>query len=319
MKVAVTCHQLIRDIEALRNRFDEADLELVVAKVPGQHLEGEELVEALEGCIGVIAGDDQFTEAVMTQLSELKVISKWGVGIDGIDRDAAKRLGITVRNTPGMFDDEVADISLAYVIMLHRELVQIDRRVRSGSWYKPAGTSSAGQTLGIIGLGGIGRALAKRATLLAMKVLGTDPSPESQRLALQSGAEVVELDTLLSKADIISINCPLNPSTRKMFNAETLGLCKNGVHIVNTGRGAVVDTDALYQALVSGKVKSAALDVLEEEPLNTNHPIANLDQVVFGSHNASNTLQASMRTHHRAFDNLLEELEKIGNCSDGKA
>lgn len=311
MKVAVTCHQLIRDIDALRDKFVQAGYDLVVANVPGQHLEGAELVSALEGCVGVIAGDDQFTDEVMGALPDLKVISKWGVGVDGIDREAAKRRGIVVRNTPGMFDEEVADISITYVVMLLRELALIDRRVRSGTWYKPAGTSTQGLALGIIGLGGIGRALTRRARAFGLDVIGFDPSAESQRLAEADGAKMVELSELFSSSDVISVNCPLNSSTRNLINSETLAQCKDGVHLVNTGRGAVVDTDALTEALLSGKVASAALDVLEVEPLDLSHPIASLDQVIFGSHNASNTLQASMRTHHRAFDNLVEELTAL--------
>lgn len=308
MKVAATCIQLIRDIDAYRPRLEALGLEVFTPQFPGQHLEGDALVEAMQGCIGVVAGDDRFTRDVLVRLPELKVISKWGVGVDGIDRVAADELGITVRNTPGMFDDEVADVTIAYVIGLARHLFQIDRGIRDGGWPKPPGTSLRGSALGVVGLGGIGRAVVTRGVTLGMRVLGSDPSPESCAAAAALGAEVVPFDDLLAASDFVSINAPLNPSTHHLFDDRAFGLMKRGARVVNTGRGAVVSTDALLRALDAGIVAMAALDVMELEPAPAGSAFLRDDRLVFGSHNASNTLEASARTHERAIANLLTEL-----------
>jgi D-3-phosphoglycerate dehydrogenase len=312
VKVAVTCIQLIRDLELCRGQFEASGLEPVAASVPGQHLEGDDLVASLDGCVGVVAGDDQFTPEVLERSPHLRVISKWGIGVDGINREAADRLGIVVRNTPGMFDEEVGDVTMAYIVDVCRHLTLIDRGIRSGCWPKPPGMSLAGSVLGVVGLGGIGRAVAKRALVSGMKVVGFDPGEESARLARELGVDTVELDVLLSDSDVISVNAPLNPSTLHLIDASAFAAMKHGVRLVNTGRGPVVSTDALVEALRSGKVAAAALDVMEQEPVPTGHPLREFDSVVFGSHNASNTNEASMRTHVRAIQNLIDELEALG-------
>ena len=308
MKVAATCIQLIRDLDEWRPRFEAAGLDVVVPAVVGQHLEGDDLVAALQGCVGVVAGDDRFTREVLDRLPELRVISKWGIGIDGIDLAAAAERGIVVRNTPGMFNDEVADITMAYVTMLARQLVQIDRAVRQGSWHKPPGTSLRGRTLGIVGLGGIGRALAVRADAAGMRLIGADPMEASCAAAAEVGVEIVAFDSLLERSDTIAVTCPLTDDTFHLFDDAAFARVRPGVHIVNTGRGAVVDSDALVRAIRRGAVAAAALDVMEIEPLVVPSDLASLDQVVFGSHNASNTLEASARVHGVAIDNLIREL-----------
>lgn len=311
MRVAVTCIQLIRDLDLCREQFESAGLIAVPATVPGQHLEGDQLVEALSGCVGVVAGDDQFTGDVLDRCPDLRVISKWGIGVDGINREAADRLGIAVRNTPGMFDEEVGDVTMAYLVDLARHLTVIDRGIRAGGWPKPPGTSLAGSVLGIIGLGGIGRAVARRALVSGMKVVGCDPSDVSVRAARGLGVETLSLDEVLEISDFISVNAPLNASTHHLLDAAAFGRMKEGVRIVNTGRGAVISTDALVEALRAGRVTAAALDVMEQEPVPRDHPLRDFDSVVFGSHNASNTAEASMRTHTRAIDNLIEELGRL--------
>lgn len=309
-KIAVTCIQLLRDLAGHRGPLDDLGFAVATPQIPGQHLEGQDLVKAMEGCIGVIAGDDKFTSDVLAQLPELQVISKWGIGIDGIDLDAAAERGITVTNTPGMFDDEVADVTMAYITMLTRQLAFIDRGIRESAWPKPPGTSLRGLTLGIIGLGGIGRAVARRATVAGITLIGVDPSPDSQELAHAEGVESTDITHLLATSDVISVNCPLNEATHHLLDDAAFGAMRDGVFIVNTGRGPVISTDALVRALSSGKIGSAALDVLEEEPPSADHPIRAFDNVVLGSHNASNTLEASARTHGRAIDNLIKELAK---------
>jgi D-3-phosphoglycerate dehydrogenase len=308
VKVAITCIQLIRDLAEYRPGLESAGFELVVPDVVGQHLEGESLIEAMAGCVGVIAGDDKFTADVLARCPDLRVISKWGIGVDGIDRVAATERGIVVTNTPGAFDEEVADVTMAYVVMLLRQLNVIDRGVRDGGWPKPAGRSLAGSTLGVIGLGGIGRAVVRRGAVSAMAVLGTDPLPDSCRAAVAVGARIVELDELLAQSDVISVNCPLTADTYHLLDDARFEAMKPGAYVVNTGRGDVIDTAALARALDSGSLAGAAVDVLEEEPPSAANPLRGRENVIFGSHNASNTFEASARVHGRAIENLVREL-----------
>jgi D-3-phosphoglycerate dehydrogenase len=308
MKVAVTCLQLIRDLEHHRPSLEAAGLTVSVPIIRGQRLIGDELVAALADCVGVIAGDDRFTADVLDRCPQLRVISKWGIGIDGIDLAAAAALGITVTNTPGVFDDEVADVAIGYIVMLARHLHLIDRGVHSGSWPKLPGTSLRGATLGIVGLGGIGRAVAVRATAAGMIVCGSDPSPESAADAAALGVSVVSFGDVLGESDFVSVNCPLTPDTRHLFDADAFTRMKRGAYLVNTGRGAVVSTDALVAALRDGQLGGAALDVMEDEPPEPGSPLLELPNVVLGAHNASNTLQASARVHLLAIANLVHEL-----------
>lgn len=308
MKVAVTCLQLIRDLDRYRPAFEQAGIELVVPDIPGQHLEGDALIPALDRCVGVIAGDDRLTGAVLAACPELRTISKWGIGIDGIDLAAAARLGITVTNTPGVFDDEVADVAMSYITTLARGLHVIDRGVHRGDWPKPAGRSLRGRALGILGLGGIGRALAVRARAAGMDIVGTDPSTASCAAATTLGVRVVPLAELLPMSEFLSVNCPLNESTYHLIDPAAIAQLPAGAFLVNTGRGAVVSTDAVVRALASGHLAGVALDVMEDEPPPPDSPLRGRDDVVFGSHNASNTLDASLRVHVMAIENLAASL-----------
>jgi D-3-phosphoglycerate dehydrogenase len=308
MKISVTCIQLIRDLDHYRPQLAAAGFDVTVPHIAGQHLEGADLVTALDGCVGVIAGDDRFTAAVLDKCPDLRAISKWGSGVDGIDRDAAAERGIVVTNTPGMFDNEVADVTIAYVIMLARSLHVVDRGVHAGAWPKPAGRSLGDSTLGIIGLGGIGRAVAARAMTAGMRVIGCDPSPESVAAAAEIGVTVMPVADVLASSDFVSVNCPLTPETHHLLDRQSFATMKRGAYLVNTGRGGVVATDALVEALRSGHLAGAALDVMEDEPPLPDSPLLGLSQVVLGSHNGSNTFEASARVHVLAIENLAREL-----------
>ena len=308
MKIAVTCIQLIRDLEDVRNAIEAAGFEIRVPEIKGQYLEGDELAAALVGCVGVVAGDDRFTDSVLARLPELRVISKWGIGVDGIDREAAAARGIAVTNTPGAFDDEVADVAMAYTVMLLRGLHVIHDGVKRREWPKPAGHSAKGLRMGVVGLGGIGRALVRRAVVAGVDVVGSDPAPESRAAAEETGAMIVSIDELLSTSDVVSLHCPLTPETRHLLNADSLATMKMGSYVVNTGRGDLIDTAALAAELRSGRLAGAALDVLEEEPPSSSNPILAVNNVILGSHNASNTWEASARVHRRAIINLARVL-----------
>ncbi len=308
MRIAITCLQLIRDLDGLRGAVEEAGFRLRVPQIRGQHLEGEALVEALQGCAGVVAGDDRFSADVLARLPQLRAISRWGIGMDGIDRAAAAARGIAVTNTPGAFDDEVADVAMAYTVMLLRRLRDIHDGVKAGGWPKPGGRSARGLRMGIVGLGGIGRALARRAAAAGMETVGCDPDPASRAAAEADGTGALDLDELLATSDVVSLHCPLTDATRHLLDERRLAAMKPGALVVNTGRGGLIDGAALAAALASGHVGGAALDVLEEEPPGPAEPLLAADNVILGSHNASNTLEASARVHRRALTNLARAL-----------
>lgn len=307
MRITITCKQLIRDFPLVQDRLSASGMVVSLADVPGQHLEGSALREAIRDSIGVIAGDDRFSRQVLEASPRLRVISRWGVGTDGIDPHAAA-LGIVVRNTPGMFDDEVADVTMAYIVDVCRHITRIDRSVRVGDWFQPPGRSLRGLTLGIIGLGGIGRAVARRAAVAGMAVTGTDPDPVSAGAAAELGVSLRAVDRLLEESDVISVNAPLTPQTHHLLDERAFSRMKRGVRIVNTGRGPIIKTAALLRALNEGVVAAAALDVMEQEPIPSDHPLLQYPQVTLGAHNSSNSSEACLRTHHRAIDNLLDAL-----------
>lgn len=306
-RVLVSCLQMQRELPTYRADLEARGIELVVPEVV-QQLSEADLVKIMPEIDGVIAGDDEFTSAVFAASPRLKIVSKWGVGTDGIDKAAAQAHGVVVTNTPGVFADEVGDVALGYVILLARGLHLIDRAVRAGQWHKIEGETLRGQTAAVIGLGSIGRAVVTRLAAVGMRVIGADPQAEAAAAAAALGAEVVPRAEALAGADFIVLCCPLVPETRHLINRESLGTVRHGVRLVNVARGPLVDESALLAALEQGVVGGAALDVFEAEPLSPDNPLLAFDSVIAGSHNGSNTAQAVERTSYLALQNLLAHL-----------
>jgi D-3-phosphoglycerate dehydrogenase len=310
-RVLITCRQLQETIEPYRSLFGERGIEIDLPPVV-QQLTETELLAIIDRYDGVIAGDDHFTANVLERAKRLKVISKWGIGVDAIDQCAAKRLGIQVCNTPNAFAEEVADVVLGYMILLSRRLHEVDEAVRSGDWKKIRGISLRGKTLGVVGVGSIGQAVIRRADVVGMACVGHDIAPPPAAIAEETKVRMVELDELLAVADFISLNCNLTPSNCHMLGEREFARIKTGVYIVNTARGKLVDERALAQAIKQGKVAGAALDVFEDEPLPLSSPLRELSNCIFGSHNSSNTTEAVRRVNELAIRNLLDGLERSG-------
>ena len=308
--VLITCPQLQRTINLYRAFFAEHGIEIELPHVV-QKLSESPLLEIIDRFDGVIAGDDEFTARVLEKGKRLKVITKWGVGMDAIDLEAAKRLGIRVYNTPDVFSDEVADVVMGYIILLARQLHKLDQSVRNGGWMKIQGVSLRGKTLGVIGVGSIGRAVVRRAVATGMSVVGYDIAPIPALFVRETGLRPVEFEELLQTSDFISLNCSLTSSNWHMLGPREFALVKTGVYIVNTSRGALIDESSLIKALREGKVAGAALDVFEEEPLSLNSPLRQFENCIFGAHNSSNTHEAVMRVNELAIRNLLEGLESV--------
>ena len=305
-RVLITCRQMQNCIDEFRPTLSE--LELVLPKIVQQPTE-EDLIRIIGGFDGMIAGDDPLSARVLAHATRMRVISKWGVGIDGIDVDAATQLGIAVVNTPGVFGGEVADVALGYVIMLARQLHQIDASVKAGGWLKYEGQSLSQRVLGIAGFGSIGRSVGIRGQGFGMRVIAHDVAPAASVAAREMDVTMVARDELFAQSDFLVLCSPLTSETRHMANARTLGLMRSGSFVVNVGRGALVDEHALVEALGTGQVAAAALDVFEEEPLPARSTLRGFERCVFGSHNASNTREGVLRTSAKAVENLLTGLK----------
>lgn len=306
-RVLITCPQMQNSIDGFRDQLEKNGVEIAMPSVVQAPSE-EELAATIGGYDGIIAGDDPLTAKVLAAASRLRIISKWGVGIDGIDLDAAREHGIRVTNTPGVFGDAVADVAAGYLVMLARQLHRIDASVRAGEWLKPEGVELRGKTLGILGFGTIGREVARRGHGFGMAPIAYDPM-DCSAAADAADVELVTRDELFARSDFAVLCCPLTPETLHLVGARIFGLMKPGGYLVNVARGAIVDETALVDALASGQLAAAALDVFEEEPLPAGHPLRHFEQCVFGSHNSSNTHEGVLRTSEQAVENLLAGLE----------
>lgn len=302
-RVLVTCPPMLGKIESFQGPAADLGLELVAAQVI-QTLSEDELCLRLPHFDGWIIGDDPATRRVFNavQNGQFRAAVKWGIGVDNVDFEACKDLGIPIINTPGMFGAEVADIAVGYVIALARHTFEIDRGVRSGSWPKPRGISLGGKTVALVGYGDIGRNTARRLLAAEMRIIAYDPFADPARK--DPGVQLAVWPERLDEADFVVINCALTRSSFHLIDDAALARMKPGVRIVNVGRGPVIDEQALIAGLGSGHVYSAAVDVFEAEPLPANSPLREHDRCIFGSHNASNTEDGVVRTSLEALSRL---------------
>ena len=307
MKVLVTCPPMLRMMDRLRHLFVEAGVDAHCPEVV-QTLSEADLIELVPHFDGWIIGDDPATRAVFAagKAGRLKAAVKWGIGVDNVDFEACKDLGIPITNTPMMFGREVADLAMSYVVALARETYSIHAGVKAGQWPKPSGISLADRTLGLIGFGDIGRNVARRALAADMKVVAYDPffkpSPGLDAVTPAQWPDRV------GECDFMVFTCALTETNRHMLNGDVLKVAKNGVRVVNVARGPLIDEEALIHALQSGGVHSAALDVFEVEPLPAASSLRGFDRCIFGSHNGSNTADAVIRASQRSVERLYEFL-----------
>ena len=300
---------MLGQVELFKPIFEAHGLELICPDFV-QTLSEEELCTLLPEMDGWIIGDDPATFKVLEagKQGQLKAVVKWGVGVDNVDFDACKQLGLPVSNTPGMFGEEVADVALSYIIGLARQTFLIDRGVRAGGWPKPAGMSLPGKKLGLIGFGDIGQSIAKRCLAFGLDLTIWDPyaNPsveDQQKYTFATYPEGIE------HMDFLVASCALTPETKHMVNASVFEQAKEGVRVVNVSRGGIIDEQALMKALDSGKVHSAGLDVFETEPLPADAPIRNYERCILGTHNGSNTVDAVIRASHQAIRLLFGFLD----------
>ena len=283
------------------------DIELIVPQVR-ERLSEQELLELIGDIDGVICGDDFFTARVIRSAPKLKVISKWGTGIDSIDQEAASHCGIAVCNTKDAFTEALADSVLGYMLCFARQLPWMDRDIRSGGWVKPAGFTLGEATLGVIGVGNIGRAIVRRAVAFGMRILGNDLVQAPEAFIAETGLKMVSKQDLLAQADFVTLNCDLTPQSHHIVGQPELAAMKNTAYLINAARGPLVHEKALVSALREGVIAGAALDVFEIEPLPEDSGLRSLDNCLLAPHNANSSPEAYKRVHENTIRNLLNHL-----------
>ncbi len=306
--VLLTAPYMLPFIDRFRPVFEHYGLALILPEVHERLSEGELLAYAGQ-FDATICGDDRYTPRVLEACApRLKVISKWGTGIDSIDRLTAARLGIQVRNTPNAFTLPVADTVLGYVLAFARRQPWMDRSIKAGDWDKLPGRSLSECTLGVVGVGNVGKAVLRRARAFGMRLLGNDILEIAPDFLVENGVEMTGLRDLLARADFVSLNCDLNPTSRHLIDARSLAWIKPGAVLINTARGPIVDEAALVEALQSGALAGAALDVFEVEPLPPDSPLLRMEQVMLAPHNSNSSPAAWERVHWNTLRNLLDGL-----------
>jgi D-3-phosphoglycerate dehydrogenase len=290
-------------------------VELIVPTQVLERLEEEDILAYAGQFDGVICGDDRFSARVLQACApRLKVISKWGTGIDSIDLLEATRLGIQVCRTPNAFTLPVADTVMGYILAFARRQPWMDRTMRAGRWEKLPGRSLSECSLGVIGVGNIGKAVLRRARAFGMRLLGNDILEIEPDFVLEVGVRMTSLEALLSQADFVSLNCDLNPTSYRLINRETLARMRPQAVLINTARGQVVDENDLIAALESGDIAGAALDVYEFEPLPASSPLLRMENVMLAPHNANSSPAAWERVHLNTIRNVLAGLDI--SCDD---
>lgn len=272
--------------------------------VPGPH-PSDELGKLLAGYDAVVASTDAYTAQVFAGCPLLKVVSRWGIGTDSVDLEAATAAGVVVTNTPGTVTEAVADHTLALILGISRRLAEGDALVRSGGWGELRGVLVWGKTLGLVGLGQIGQAVARRALGFAMQVLAHDPHTHAVPSDLSGRVELLDMDDLLARSDYVSLHAAVSLETRGLINARSFGRMKPTAYLINTARGALVDEAALLDALYTGRIAGAALDVYAEEPLPAAHPLRSAPNCLLSPHNAFNAIEAAQATSMRAAENVI--------------
>lgn len=277
----------------------------------GRKLTEAETIALLgEDTVGMIAGIEPLTEHVLRSAKKLKVISRCGAGLDNVDLDAAKGRGITVLNTPEAPAQAVAELTMGLLLTALRQICQTDRLLRAGQWPRTQGGLLAAQQVGIIGLGRVGRRVARLCQAFGAEVAAHDSYVEQS----SQGVRLVSLEELLDKADIVSLHLTYDPQTHHLLDKEAFARMKRGAIVINTARGGLIDEAALADALLSGQLSAAALDVFEQEPYRG--PLIQCDKAILTSHVGSLAKEARQRMELEAAENLLHGLIKAGVVKD---
>jgi phosphoglycerate dehydrogenase-like enzyme len=310
-KVLISAPYLLPVIDEFRDFFDDNEIEIVTTEVE-ERMEEAQLLPLIADFDGVICGDDRFTERVIAAAPKLKVIAKWGTGIDSIDAEAARRRNIRVCRTPDAFTEPVADSVLGYILSFARRLPWMNDAMKAGVWDKIPGRAMFETTIGVVGVGAVGSAVLRRAGAFGARLLATDIREIDAKHIRSLGAHMVSMEELLRESDYISLNCDLNPTSRHLFGETEFALMKQSAVIINAARGPIIDEAALVRALERGEIAGAALDVFEDEPLPSSSPLRRMDNVMLAPHNSNSSPASWQRVHESTLAQLLDGLKAAG-------
>ena len=247
----------------------------------------EESIRLLDGTKAVVAAGERYTNKILESLPDLRVISRLGVGFDKVDIEAATNHGVVVAITPNANHEAVAEHAIALLLAVAKRIVPLDSAVRNRDWARAGGLPVRGTTIGIVGLGRIGRSLALRAIGMRMNVVATEPMPDMEFVG-SHGIKILDLDDLLEQSDYVSLNLPLTNETRGLIDGDKIAKFKAGAVLVNTSRGGIVDESELAEAMKCGHWAGAGLDVFENELTDAENPLFELENVVLSPHVAGN-------------------------------
>jgi len=311
--VLMTAPYMIPFLDRFKPVFEKYGIALIVPDVQ-ERMEEDDLLKYAGQFDGTICGDDRYTPRVIEAcVPRMKVISKWGTGVDSISAEACSQFGVKLGRTPNAFTTPVSDTVLGYLLAFARRQPWMNDAMKRGEWQKIPGKTLSECTLGIIGIGNIGKAVTRRAKAFGMKVLGTDIVEVDHVFVSETGIQMTNLDSLLSESDFVSVNCDLNSTSHHLINEKTLGKMKPSAVLINTARGPIVDEKALVAALQSGQIGGAALDVFEFEPLPLDSPLLKMDNVMLAPHNSNSSPTAWERIHWNTIKNLVEGLGMDGS------
>ena len=303
MKIGI-CDPIAQEgVEILKKEgFEVVDLTDVPKEELTKHVEDLDAI--------IVRSATKVRREMIDAAKNLKVIGRAGVGLDNVDVEYAKSKGIKVINTPGATSISVAELTIGLILAVMRKIAYADRETRSGNWPKKKckGIEMYGKTLGIIGIGRIGREVAKRAKAFGMKVIYYDVYRPDEATEKELGVEYRDLDSLISEADVITLHVPLTPETKHLINAERIAMMKDNAIIINAARGGIVDEDALYDTLKSGKLYGAALDVYENEPLKESK-LFELDNIVLTPHIGAQAKEGQTRAGVEVAQKIAEALK----------
>ncbi len=301
-KVLMGVHHLGHRANPFIRRMEDAGLEVVRNPLNRWHTE-EEMIAALDGVFATFAGGEPYTERVFQEAKDLRIVARYGVGYDRIDVEAATRNGVMIAMAFGTNHEAVADSAFTLMAAIVQKTVTHHLRVKGGGWGLDIHPGLWRLTVGIVGLGRIGKAMARRCPGFEMRVLAYDIRPDLA-FASQNCVNLVPLDTLLRESDVVTLHIPHTPETDNFMDRERFALMKRAAYLINTSRGGVVDEEALYEALTSGRVGGAGLDVFKEEP-PSGSPLLTLDNVVFSPHSAGSNLTSEAAVANRCVESIL--------------
>ncbi len=282
-----------------------AEFEILHSDKQIEVFQAQTLIQELAGCSAVISGSEPYTAEVLAACPELRVIARTGVGYDAIDTAACDRAGIVVAVTPGVNHDAAAEQAIALLMGVARGFPEADRMVREGRWSFASQPRIVGSTLGLVGLGRIGQAVAKRAVGLGLKVIAFEPFPVDEFIA-EWGIELTSLDELLARADYVSLHCPYSQDSHHLMDAENFAKMKPGSIFINTARGMLVDETALIEVLRGGHLRGAGLDVFEIEPLPLDSGLLDLKNVLLAPHLAGADNESRSGTLTMSADTIVK-------------